>query len=187
MLNEDVIYIKVPELNVSKTHDLIRDMFYDDVKLYQQLGHLVNSTNRDIQVRSAYMKKKWFHLRTSNLGEKEYRLEEKALQVAELKDMTEIKENLLTRLYNLNLPGFQAQDDLLESILSKESKVRDPTKKYKVEERSYLSYKKNQLLLLEKLLLADYTSGNGRQRHSDSGMDNEYMTEAQAETRRNTF
>ena len=136
----------------------MREQAYNDNKLYQSLNLIITNTNKSLQAKQSYLKKKWYHLKTSNLGEKEYRIKEKALQHAEVEEMNEIKEDLFKRLCSQGLPGFQTKEDLLQEKIDSLGNLADPAKRYEVEERSYLLYNKNQMNLLEKVLAMDFSN-----------------------------
>lgn len=131
----------------------------------------MGKANKELQDKQNYLKKKAYHLKTSNLGEKEYRMKEKALQNAEIEELNEIKEELLKKLCTLKLPGFKTKEELIQEKIVALGTNYEPLKKYDLEERSYLSYKKNQMNLLEILLKADYTANpiqKPMQRHDGS-------------------
>lgn len=167
-LSSNKIFLKVPEMNINKMYDQIRDMGYQDNKLYQTLAYAINNTNKMLTNKQTHMKKKWYHLKTANLGEKEYRIKEKALQHNEVEEIKEIKEDLLKKLSSLNLPGFQSKEDLMTQLVAKKQDLMAEEISSKVggsglgnfdfEERSLLIHEKNQMTLLEKLLAADYSS-----------------------------
>lgn len=114
--------------------------------------------NKELQEKQTYLKKKAYHLKTSNLGEKEYRMKEKALQNAEVEELNEIKEELLKKLCSLKLPGFKTKEEIIHEKITALGTHFEPLKRYDLEERSYLEYRNNQMNLLEVLLKADYTA-----------------------------
>lgn len=118
----------------------------------------MGKANRELQDKQTYLKKKAYHLKTSNLGEQEYRMKEKALQNAEVEEINEIKEELFKKLASLKLPGFQTKEDLIQQRVAALGSQFEPLKHYELEERSYLGYQKQQMSLLEILLKADYSS-----------------------------
>ena len=124
---------------------------------FQKLTLIMSKANKELQDKQLYIKKKFYHLKTSNLGEKEYRMKEKALQLSEITEINEIKEELLKKLSLLKLPGFKSKEDLIQDRTSQLGTQFDVTKKYELEERSYIVYKNNQINLLETLLKADYS------------------------------
>lgn len=122
---------------------------------------IMSKANKELQDKQTYIKKKFYHLKTSNLGEKEYRMKEKALQHSEVTDINEIKEDLFKKLSSLKIQGFKSKEELLQERieqLSLQGIKIDPSKKYELEERSFLVYKKNQMNLLDTLLKADYST-----------------------------
>ena len=118
----------------------------------------MSKANKELQEKQLYIRKKFYHLKTSNLGEKEYRMKEKALQHSEITEINEIKEDLLKKLSTLRLPGFKGKEELLQEMINGLGTQFDPTKKYELEERSLIVYKKHQMALLENLLKADYST-----------------------------
>lgn len=139
-------------------HDMIREQFYHDAAFYQRLTIIMTKANKDLNDKLNYLKKKTYHLKTSNIGEKEYRMKEKALQLAEVEEINEIKEEIFKKLSSLKINGFKSKEEVLLERTAALGTHYDPLKKYELEERSYLVYKKNQMLLLELLLKADYTA-----------------------------
>lgn len=118
----------------------------------------MTTTNRNLQAKQAFLKKKWYHLKTSNYGEKEYRIKEKALQQTELEEISEIKEELFKRLCSLGLPGFKSEADLKLELCEANGIGKDASANYRLDERNYLFYKKKQQTLLDNLLTMDFSS-----------------------------
>jgi len=125
----------------------------------QNLAQIISNTNKALVTKQNFLKKKWYHLRTSNLGETEYRIKEKSLQRSEIDEINDIKEDLLKKLCSLSLPGFISKEELaMERNDTPQSTARDIKRRYELEERSYLIYKKGQMLLIDRLLGNDFTN-----------------------------
>lgn len=142
------------------------------------------SGNKALIDKRQYIQKKWYHLKSSNLSEQEYRMKEKSLQRDEIDEINEIKEDILNKLAASKIRGFETKDMLLEKAtqdffcmendenelepidgdaneqngddqINTQKTVKD-YEKVEFDEDSWLDYRKNQLLLLDNLLNSSY-------------------------------
>ncbi len=118
----------------------------------------MTTTNRNLQAKQAFLKKKWYHLKTSNYGEKEYRIKEKALQQTEIEETAEIKQELFKRLCSLGLPGFKTEADIKLELCLANGISKEASENYKLDDRHYLYYNRKQFAVLEKLLAMDFSN-----------------------------
>ena len=118
----------------------------------------MTATNRSLQALQAFLKKKSYHLKTSNYGEKEYRIKEKDLQQTEAIETNEIKEDLFKRLCSLGLPGFKTEADLKLELCEANAVSKEVSANYKFDDRHFPIYKRKQMAVLEKLLTMDFSN-----------------------------
>jgi len=116
------------------------------------------------------LKKKWYHLKSSNLSEQEYRMKEKALSRSEEEEIAELKEDILQKLSEAKVKGFESKDELLEKVMIENGIITQESNEqksgqfsssvngvtYELDERTYLGYQNSQQKLLEKLLSSNY-------------------------------
>lgn len=183
----DVVVLKVPDVNVSKCFDQIREKSYNDKELCQKLYVLMVRTNKNLVEKQAQLKKKWYHLKTSNLGEKEYRMKDKALQKAEIDEINEIKAELLMHLVKLELPGLESQAELEAKLIAQDpSHKMSKNLKFVLDEKGLAQWSKSQMALLEKLMASDFSTYASTSKPVANEIA-ELDAEAQAAKRRNEY
>lgn len=150
-------FIRVPKMNIVKAYDDILEISSQNDKIFEIVQSLLAMANRNLLEKKRFMKKKWFHLKSSNLTEKEYRLKEKSLRNSEDSEINEIKEDLFTKLSEAAVIGLETKPQLLINLVAKmEPSKEGPVPNFQLEERSYLNYRKSQYQLIDRLLSSDY-------------------------------
>ena len=89
---------RVSEMNVIKLYNDIIEKTTKDEKLFNFIRSLVINKKQHLAEKDKYLKGKWYHLKNSNLSEKEYRMKEKALTQSGVDDVKEIKDSIYQSL-----------------------------------------------------------------------------------------
>lgn len=109
-------------------------------------------------------------------------MKEKALQRSEEDEIRELKALIIAKLSEANVKGFETREQLLEKITKEEEEKTSSQPeeqkylKYELDERTYISYKKNQFELLKKLLTSSYFLQN-RNNNTSKEMEEEKAAE----------
>lgn len=89
-------------------------------------------------------------------------MKEKALQRSEEDEIRELKSLIISKLSEANVKGFETRQQLLEIITQgkrdkNQGMMEEETNiKYELDERTFITYKKNQFELLKRLLTSSY-------------------------------
>lgn len=87
-------------------------------------------------------------------------MKEKALQRSEEDEIRELKALIISKLSEANVKGFETREQLLTQIIEEKEKNMQTEEisrvKYEIDERTFISYKKNQFELLKRLLTSSY-------------------------------
>ena len=108
---------RVSEMNVIKLYNDIIEMTTKDEKLFNFIRSLVINKKQHLAEKDKYLKRKWYHLKNSNLSEKEYRMKEKALTQSGVDDVKEIKDSMYQSLSEEKVKGFESRERLLQKII----------------------------------------------------------------------
>jgi acetylglutamate kinase len=81
------------------------------------MRQVLTAANKAIANKKHYFQKKWYHLKSANLTELEYRTKQKSLQKDEIEEINEIKEDILNKLASSKIKGFENKDMLLEKAI----------------------------------------------------------------------
>lgn len=115
--------------------------------------------------KTKFLKKKWYHLKSSNLSEKEYRMKEKALKRSEEEETKELKRDIHNKLTDAKVKGFESKQELIDIIVKDlnanpvSGQTGPPASDittYELDDRTYLGYQNSQGKLLEKLLSSSF-------------------------------
>lgn len=82
-------------------------------------------------------------------------MKERALQVSETTEINDIKEDLLRKLCSLDIAGFKTKEEMIAEKIEQLGTDYNPSKRYELEERGYLSLKNSQMTLIGKFLNSD--------------------------------
>lgn len=169
--------ITIEELDIIKCYDELLEITNSDESVLNIMRQVLSSGNKSMDEKRAYFQKKWYHLKSSNLTEQEYRMKEKVQQKDEVEEINDIKDDILNKLASSKIKGFENKEMLLEKVLrdhnsqliasqNQDSKMDDESikvesvpiapPKIELDEDSWVNYKKNQLILLDKLMSSDY-------------------------------
>lgn len=164
-------FVKVEELNVVKTLEGLLELSNSEDTMFHIMKLVQSSGNKSLVDKRQYIQKKWYHLKSSNLEEQEYRMKEKAQERDEIEEINEIQEDILNKLASSKIRGFETKEMLLENATQEfqeidnieeppkgeaEEKIDQNFEKIELDEESWLDYKRNQLILLDKLLNSSY-------------------------------
>lgn len=153
-------YISIEELDIIKCYDELLEMSNTEDSVLTIMRQVLTAANKAIANKKHYFQKKWYHLKSANLTELEYRTKQKCLQKDEIEEVNEIKEDILNKLASSKIKGFENKDMLLEKAIKDNLPITQDqlsnNKSIELDDDSWLNYKQNQMVLLEKLLNSDY-------------------------------